>query len=73
MAIMGHLKRNMVELRAEMDYRAHALVIAVARVMNNPDYWKNIEGDKRQGSALLMMSCCKRPGSISTKAFQAHL
>jgi hypothetical protein len=35
---MAHLKRSIVEVKSETNCLAHALVIARARVDNDPDY-----------------------------------
>jgi hypothetical protein len=38
LSVMAHLKRSIVKVRAEENCLAHALVIAVAKVTNDPDY-----------------------------------
>ena len=37
-SVMAHLKRSIVEVKAEENCMAHALVIAIARVNNDPNY-----------------------------------
>jgi len=36
--MMTHLKKSIVEVKAKENCLAHALVIAVAKVTNNPNY-----------------------------------
>jgi hypothetical protein len=38
LSVMAHLKRNIIEVKAEKNCLAHALVIAIARVNEDPDY-----------------------------------
>ena len=38
LSVMAHLKRSIVEMNSEGNYLAHALVIAVARMKNDPNY-----------------------------------
>ena len=38
LATMGHLKESIVEVRADKKSLAHALVIAIARLKNDPNY-----------------------------------
>jgi hypothetical protein len=44
---MAHLKRSIVEARAEVNCLAHALVIAIARVTNDPNYQSYRKGYKK--------------------------
>jgi len=38
LSVMAHLKRSIVEVKAENNCLAHTLVIAVAEVTSDPDY-----------------------------------
>jgi hypothetical protein len=38
LSVMAHLKRSIVEVRAEENCLAHALLIAIAKVTNDPNY-----------------------------------
>jgi len=44
--VMAHLKRSIVEVKAEQNCLAHALVIAIAKVDNNPNYKAHRQGRK---------------------------
>jgi hypothetical protein len=46
LSVMAHLKRNIIEVKAEQNCLAHALVIAIARVNEDPDYNAYREGRK---------------------------
>jgi predicted Zn-dependent protease len=41
---MARIKRSVVQIRAERDCLAHALVVAIARVTNDPEYRKYSDG-----------------------------
>jgi len=43
---MAHLKRSIVEVGAEENCLAHALVIAIARLNNDPNYTSYRKGNK---------------------------
>ena len=43
---MAHLKRSIVEEKAEENCLAHALVIAIAKVDNDPNYKAYSQGRK---------------------------
>ena len=43
---MAHLKKSVVEVRAEGNGLAHALVIAIARLNNDPNYTSYRKGFK---------------------------
>jgi len=45
-SVMAHLKRSVVELKAEENCLAHALVIAIAKVEKDPYYKAYIQGRK---------------------------
>jgi hypothetical protein len=38
LGVMAHLKRSISEVKAETNCLAHALIIAIARVTNDPNY-----------------------------------
>ena len=38
LAVMGHFKISIIEVRAEQNCLAHALIIAIARLNNDPNY-----------------------------------
>ena len=46
LATMVHLKSSIVEVRAEENCLAHALVIAIARLNNDPNYTSYRKGNK---------------------------
>jgi len=46
LSTMAHLKRSIVEVKTEDNCLAHALVIAIARVENDPHYKAYIQGRK---------------------------
>jgi len=46
LATMAHLKRSIVEVRAEENRLAHALIIAIARLHNDPNYTSYRKGFK---------------------------
>jgi len=43
---MAHLKRSIVKVKAEENYLAHALIIAIARVDNDANYKAYCQGRK---------------------------
>jgi len=43
---MAHLKTSIVEVKAEENCLAHALVISIAKMDNDPDYKANRKGRK---------------------------
>ena len=38
LSVMAHLKRSIIEVKAEKNCLAYALIIAIAKVTNDPDY-----------------------------------
>ena len=46
LSIMAHLKKIIVEVKAEENYLAHALIIAIARVENDAKYKAYRQGRK---------------------------
>jgi hypothetical protein len=46
LTVIAHLKRSIVEVEAEGNCLAHALVIAIAKVTNDPNYKAYIQGRK---------------------------
>jgi len=44
LSVMAHLKRSTVEVKAEENCIAHALIIAIANVEKNPTYKAYIQG-----------------------------
>ena len=46
LSVMAHLKRSIVKVVAEENCLAHALIIAVARLTNDPNYKAYIQGRK---------------------------
>jgi hypothetical protein len=46
LSIMANLKKSIVEVKTEENFLAHALVIAVAKVENDPNYKSYIKGWK---------------------------
>jgi len=45
-SVMAHLKRSIVEVKAEENCLAHALIIAIARLKNDPNYKAYRQGNK---------------------------
>ena len=43
---MVHLKRSIIEVKAETNCLAHALIIAIARITKDPNYKSYIKGNK---------------------------
>jgi hypothetical protein len=46
LSVMAHLKKSIVEVKAETNCLAHALIIAVAKVTNDPNYKAYRQGRK---------------------------
>jgi hypothetical protein len=46
LSVMTHLKKSIIEVKAEENCLAHALIIAVARLTNDPDYEEYRKGLK---------------------------
>jgi hypothetical protein len=46
LSVMAHLKNSIIEVKAEKNCLAHALIIAVARLTNDPDYIAYRKGRK---------------------------
>jgi hypothetical protein len=46
LSVMAHLKKSIVEVRAEQNCLAHALLIAIARLTNGPNYKAYRQGYK---------------------------
>jgi hypothetical protein len=46
LGVMAHLKRSIIEVKAETNCLAHALVIAIAKITNDPNYNSYRKGDK---------------------------
>jgi hypothetical protein len=75
---MAHLKRSIVEVRAEENCLAHALVIAIARVTNDPNYKSYRRGWKILPKVRELLKASgvdlSRGGGIpELQAFQRHL
>jgi len=64
MSVMVHLERSIMEVKTKANCLAHALLIAVTRVTNDPDYKAYRQGEK---SCLGSVNCCRRRASISVK------
>jgi hypothetical protein len=43
---MAHLKRNIIEVKAETNCLAHAIIIAIARITKDPNYKAYRQGRK---------------------------
>ena len=46
LSVMEHLKKNIAKVKAETNCLAHALIIAIAKLTNNPNYKACIKGRK---------------------------
>ena len=44
--VMAHLKKSIVQVKAETNCLAHALIIAIAKVTKDPNYKTYMEGRK---------------------------
>jgi hypothetical protein len=44
--IMAHLKRSIIEVKAETNCLVHALIIAIARITKDPNYKAYMQGRK---------------------------
>jgi hypothetical protein len=51
LSVMAHLKRSIIEDKAETNCLAHNLIIAVARLTNDPNYKAYRQGWKIHGAA----------------------
>ena len=58
---MAHLKRNIVEVKAEENCLAHVLIIAISRVNNDPNYNSYRRGYKKSSRSR---TCLKQQVSI---------
>ena len=38
LSVMAHFKKNIVQVKTEKNCLAHALIIAIAKLTNDPDY-----------------------------------
>jgi hypothetical protein len=78
LSTMAHLKRSIVEVKARDNCLAHALVIAVARVTNDPNYKAYRQGRKILPKVRELLQASgvdlSRGGGIpELQAFQRHL
>ena len=46
LSVMAHVKHSIIEVKAETDCLAHALIIAIARLTNDPNYKAYRQGRK---------------------------
>ena len=74
LSVMTHLKTSIVEVKAEENCLAHALVISIAKVENDPDYKAYRQGRKirqvvKPYSRLPVPICPTGRGSDSRKTF----
>jgi len=46
LSVMAHVKRSIIEVKAETDCLAHALIIAIARLTKDPNYKAYTQGWK---------------------------
>jgi len=44
--VLAHLKRGIVEVKAEQNCLAHVLILAIAKLDNDPDYKAYVQGRK---------------------------
>ena len=78
LSTMAHLKRSIVEVKAKDNCLAHALVIAIARVTNDPNYKSYRRGWKRLPKVQELLQASgvdiSRGGGIpGIQAFERHL
>jgi len=76
LATMAHLKRSVVEVRAEENCLAHALVITIVRLNNDPNYKAYRQGGKIRPVVRQLLETCidlKNGGGIpELTRFQEH-
>ena len=58
LAVMAHLRKSIVQVKSETNCLAHALIIAIAKLTNNPSYKAYIQGRK---NILKSISYWRRP------------
>ena len=46
LSVMAHLKRSIIQVKTETNSLAHALIIAIAKLTNDPNYKAYIQGRK---------------------------
>jgi hypothetical protein len=46
LSVMAHLKRSIVEVNAEKNFLANAIIITISKLTNDPDYDSNRRGYK---------------------------
>jgi hypothetical protein len=46
LSVLAHLKRSIIEVKAEQNCLAHALIIAIARLNDDPNYKSYRQGNK---------------------------
>jgi hypothetical protein len=59
---MAHIKRSVVQIRAERDGLAHALVVAIARVTDDPEYRKYSDGRNKMKILFKIMEFFRATG-----------
>jgi hypothetical protein len=77
LSVMAHLKRSIVEVKAKENCLAHALIIAIARVTNDPNYQSYRKGWKILPKVRELLQASgvdlSRGGGIpELRAFQRH-
>jgi hypothetical protein len=78
---IARIKRSVVQIRAERDCLAHALVVAIARVTNDPEYRKYSDGRNKMKILSKVMELLRATGIDldggggipELQAFQRHL
>ena len=58
LAVMGHLEKSIVEVKAENNCLAHALLIALSKLTNDPNYKSYRDGWKIRPVVQLLQATC---------------
>jgi hypothetical protein len=59
LSVMAHLKRSIIEVKAEENCLAHALIIAVERLTNDPNYKAYMQGRKFRPMVDRLLECTR--------------
>ncbi len=68
-SVMAHLKRSIVQVKAETNCLAHALIIAIARATNDPNYKAYRQGRKIYPRVDQLLAVTGIRGNPRTRTF----
>jgi len=76
-SVMAHLKHSIVEVKAEANFLAHSIIIAIARVDNDQNYKAYSQGRKVVSPVQNLLEAtgidlCNRAGILELVRFQEH-